>query len=181
MNIPRPEGPKTNLLFFTTAWLAASLLAGQSLGWMGGWTALLIVILHLCLCQARTAEIKTLLMVAILGSAWESLMVNQGWIHYLGSTHPSVLPGWLMSAWLAFAMTLNHGLAALKAHLLRAGLIGATCAPLAWYGALELGALEMADPLETLLIISISWLCLLPAFLKIANHYLPLEPSPKGR
>jgi len=181
MNIPRPEGPKTNLLFFTTAWLAACLLAGQTLGWMGGLTALLIVILHLALSQARTAEIKTLLMVAILGSAWESLMVNQGWIHYLGSTHPSVIPGWLMAAWLAFAMTLNHGLARLKAHPLRAGLIGATCAPLAWSGALELGALEMTDPLETLLIISISWLFLLPAFLKIANHFLPVEPALKGR
>ena len=148
---------------------------------MGGLTALLIVILHLVLSQARTAEIKTLLMVAILGSAWESLMVNQGWIHYLGSTHPSVIPGWLMAAWLAFAMTLNHGLARLKAHPLRAGLIGATCAPLAWSGALELGALEMTDPLETLLIISISWLFLLPAFLKIANHFLPVEPALKGR
>ena len=171
MNVPRPEGPKTNLLFFATAWLAAVLLAGQSMGWLGGLVALTVVLLHVCLCRERISEIKTLLMVTILGSAWESVMVNLGWIHYLGSADPAVLPGWLIAAWMAFAMTLNHGLAAFKEHPMSAAITGALASPIAWYGAQELGALEMANSPETLMIISASWLVLLPVFSKIANHY----------
>jgi hypothetical protein len=161
-----------NFILFQIGWFACVLGGVHGQPWAGTVVALAIVALHLARAANPAAEFKLVLVVALIGGAWDSALVALGWIVYpSGTLITNTAPHWIVAMWMLFATTLNISLRWLKHRGFLAILLGAVAGPFAYYAGEMLGALQFTDWLTAIAAQGIGWGMLLPLLVMLSNRY----------
>lgn len=172
-----------NALVFQLAWLAAVGGAARGWWWCGPAAALMFALWQLPRSAAPRADAWLMACAGVVGFAVDSLWAFTGLVVFdEPGPWPRLAPAWIVSLWVSFALTLNHSMAALKAHPWLAALLGAAGGPLA-YGVAEnaWGAIVLSVPAwQPLLALGIAWGVLTPALLALSTRLQSLA-APRAR
>jgi len=172
-----------NALCYQATWVVAIGGAARGWWWLGPAFAALFAIWQLNSSSRHRADPLLLLYAMLIGFAVDTAFAASGLIHYNAAVPwPHVAPAWIVALWVGFALTLNHSLGYLKAHLRVAAALGALGAPLAYTAAARAGALELAQPATvTLLVLGAAWGVLTPALSLLALRLgEPAHPALRG-
>ena len=170
-------GPIINFLLYQVAWFACVMGAAGGQPMIGVAVALLVIGLHLAQNRPAATELKIIGLTGLIGGAWETLIVNQDWVRYVGGSTPDMAPAWIVALWLAFATTFNVSLHWLQGRYFLAALLGLIGGPLAWYAGLRMGALELPELQTALMIIGLGWATLMPLLLYLAHRITRQHPE----
>ena len=172
-----------NLVMFKIGWVACVGLAatGQPL-WATAAVAA-VVALHLLSVPVKVKEALLLSSAAVIGLAWESLLVWSGLLSYpaIGEVSP-LAPYWIVAMWVLFATTINHGLSWAKRSWHVSALAGLIGGPMAFYGGAAMGAVEFSNTLTALAVIGAGWAVLMPLLILLSDTIIDnawLEPGEK--
>lgn len=165
-----------NLLLFQAGWLACVLGAAHGFVREGALPALAIVAWHVARAARPAREAALAAGAALLGLAFESALVQAGWVRFeAGVLLEGAAPYWMVALWALFATTLNGSLRWLQTRLWAAALLGGIGGPLAYYAGARLGALELLQPATLLAVLALAWALATPLLLVAARR---LHSSP---
>jgi len=180
-------GNVRNLILFKLGWVACVMLAAAGNPVLAALAVGVVVAAHLFTVPVAIKEALLLLVAALIGLAWESLLVGTGLVRYpAGVANGGLAPYWIVAMWVLFATTINHGLQWTKRSLPVASAAGLVGGPLAFYGGAGLGAVEFSDPLLALAVIGAGWAVLLPLLTVVADAIIdgdrpePGADQPRG-
>lgn len=161
-----------NFINFQIGWFACVLGAAWGYPWAGVVVALAVAAWHCTHVAQPRRELMLLAAAALIGAAWDSLLLMSGWIQYPnGMLVAGAAPVWIVALWVLFATTLNVSLAWLKRSPLLALAFGAMGGPLAYYAGAKLGALVFVDQTAALIALAAGWALLTPLLLQLAKHF----------
>ena len=167
-----------NFLLFQTAWLINVLMPGSTSAIL----TLLILGLHLAFVSTtRMRELRFIIMAAALGIAVDVAFQNAGVLVFPGhdGAHAEgMIPVWLVTLWLMFVTTVNHCLYWMREHSLVLFGLPPFAGALAYYGAAQLGALEIGYGIWGVVAIAVAWGILFPVFVMISRWLESLEDDP---
>lgn len=156
-----------NFVLFQVLWFLCVLQANRTAAIL----ALFGVALHLVLVSRHpTREARFIIMAAALGVALDTLWQNLGVLRFPyndGAYAEGFVPVWLVGLWLAFVTTLGHSLAWIRQYPYLPFLVAPIAGPLAYYGAAELGPVEIGHGVWGIAALALGWLLLLPLQLRI--------------
>jgi len=169
-----------NLVLFKLGWVACVMLAAAGQPVMAMLVVAAVVMAHLATVPVKSKESMLLVSAALIGMAWESLLVRFGIVSYPGYTDAAALaPYWIVAMWVLFATTINHGLRWIKRSWIVASAAGLIGGPLAFFSGAQLGAVEFSNTLLALVSIGFGWAVLLPTLVLVADTIIDsdwLEP-----
>ncbi|MEO5628328.1 MAG: DUF2878 domain-containing protein [Thermomonas sp.] len=125
----------TNLVGYQLVWFAVVISAARGQPWWGIATALVFVALQLWYSATRAADARGLAAAFICGFLLDGALAATGWLHYASPLISLPAPIWILTLWLAFAMTLNHSMVFLRGRPWLAAALGAVGGPMAYLGA----------------------------------------------
>jgi hypothetical protein len=162
-----------NAVSFQLVWLATVAGAAKGLWWAGPLAALLFAAWQVPLSAQPRADLKLMLCAAAAGFVVDSALVLTGLLRFeTALPWAGFAPVWIVSLWVAFALTLNHSLAGLKHRPLLAVGLGLIGGPLAYgiaasaWKAVELGA----SSVFVLAVIGLIWALATPLLLALADR-----------
>lgn len=153
-----------NVAGFNAVWFSSVLGAANGMPWLGPLAFVPFCALTLIQGRKAAADVTAMLVCAGVGLILDSSYVWMGLVSY-ASPWPSaqVLPIWLLTMWLNFAITMNHSLAWLSPRPWLAALFGGFGGATSYYAGFRLGALTFeAPPLLVVTVIGIAWAIALP-------------------
>lgn len=109
-----------------------------------------------------------LLVCALLGILADQGLYALDWVRFPQHTG-AYIPEWMLALWLGFVTTLHVSLRWLQPKRLIAAALGLVFAPLTYYGAQQLGAVEFKHLGLALTGIALCWAVLLPLQLKLSS------------
>jgi len=168
-----------NLVCFKIGWVACVMFAAAGKPGFAALSVAAVAAVHLVSIKIPLKEILLLVTAALMGLAWESFMVWSGLVVYPGHQAELLAPYWIVAMWVLFATTINHGLSWTKRSWWVASLAGLFGGPMAFFGGMNLGAVEFSNTWAALLVIGIGWGVLLPVLVRIADYIIDspwLEP-----
>lgn len=166
-----------NLAAFKLAWTATVLSAAAGVSVIGAIAVAIAAGIHLKSTDNPGAESRLLVVAAVMGLVWESLLVSAGLVQYTtGSWLPGMAPYWIVTMWVLFATTLNAGMRWLHRNTAIAAVAGALGGPMAFAAGAAAGAVEFPSATASLVVIGIGWAILLPLLVRIAQR---LEAEPR--
>lgn len=157
-----------NVLGYQAVWFAAVAGAGHGLWWPGPLAAVLFAAGHFGWATGaagRAADLRLAAVAALCGLLLDGTFAYTGLVDYAprGADAVSLPPGgaplWILSMWMAFALTLRHSLAAVCRRPALTALLGAVFGPLAYLGA-ERGfaAAAIGEPRwQALALLALGW------------------------
>lgn len=161
-----------NFIAFQIGWAACVLGGAHQLPWLGSGLVLLIISAHLAWVPAPRNELYLILLTAVIGLFWDSLLVTLGLTRYHSGTLLSgIAPHWIVALWMLFATTLNVSLRWLQGRWLLAAAFGAVGGPLSFWAGQRLGGVAFADTALSLTVLSAGWAVLTPLLLKLAERF----------
>jgi hypothetical protein len=170
-----------NFILYNVGWFACVYFAAIGQAWVGVVAVAFVAAAHLLTVPAWRKEALTLLLAAIIGFCWESVLVWNGVLAYPTSPEgASFAPAWIVALWINFATTINVSLAWVKKRWWIASVFGAVGGPLAFAAGAGMGAVRFGDPVVTPLVIGAGWAVLLPLFSLLAESIIDstfLEPG----
>lgn len=168
-----------NLAFFKVGWVACVMFAAAGEPLLASLSVAAVAAVHLASVKAPVKEALLLLAAAAIGLGWESFMVWTGLVQYPGHENALLAPYWIVAMWVLFATTINHGLRWTKRTLWMASLAGLLGGPMAFFGGMNLGAVEFSHTAAALTVIGLGWALLLPVLTLVADTIIDstvLEP-----
>lgn len=158
-----------NFLLFQAGWFACVLGAARGFPWQGALVALLIAAFIVFRSRNPRDELSLVLVAALAGFAFDSVLAMTGWVSFAGAVPLSALaPVWMVALWALFATTLNVSLRWLREWPVLGVLFGAIGGPVAYYAGERLGALQFADPLLGLTAVAAGWALATPLLSALA-------------
>lgn len=167
-----------NALAFQVVWFAAVGGAGRGWWWCGPLALAVFAAWQLAPSRRARGDASLALVAGAGGYLVDSGWVWSGLMTFAAPVPAGMAPAWIVSLWVAYALTLNHSLAGLKAHPAWAALLGAAGGPLA-YGVAEHAwqAVALARPAwMPLLALSVAWGLLTPTLLCLAARWEHARP-----
>jgi hypothetical protein len=147
-----------NIAAYQLAWFACVLGAANQLAWLGTAIAVLLVGWHVLRAEDRGTQLRLLAVALVLGLFVDSVLVSSGAVQFsTGMFNDYLAPHWMLALWLAFATTLTVSLNWLMTKPLWSIVFGAAGGPLAYYGGMKLGAMNIPSLLDGLLLIGALW------------------------
>lgn len=160
-----------NAIMFQLGWFACILGAAHDLPWAGALAALAIVGWHLARAVRPTREFALTALAASTGVAFETALMQTGWVRFdTGLLMSGVAPFWMVALWALFATTLNVSLRWLHGRVALAAALGAAGGPAAYYAGAQLGALALVATGAGLAAVAFGWAVLTPALLGAARR-----------
>lgn len=158
-----------NFVAFQLGWLGTVISAAMLQPWLGAVLIAAIVVLHLVRAERPRIDAQLLLLCAVTGGVWDSVLVVAGWVSYpSGMVVAGLAPYWIVMMWLLFATTLNVSMAWLKGRPWLAALFGLVGGPLSYLAGQRLGAIAFSEPLYALTALGLGWAVMLPALMRAA-------------
>ena len=131
---------------------------------------LLLVALHLLMEQKRLNTLVMLVVVTLIGGAWDSILTGYDVLIFnSGMMLDFLAPSWIMAMWLMFATTLNVSFRWLHGRYWLAMLMGAICGPLTYQAGAALGAVEIPNDVIATIYLAVGWSALLPLLIKLSE------------
>lgn len=167
-----------NVLLYQAGWAACILGAARDMPWVAALAAAFVVGWHLAMAAWPLRELGLVALAAAAGAAFETLLVQSGWVRYAAATPLAwAAPLWMLALWAIFATTLNVSLRALRGRPALAALLGAVGAPLAYAAGARLGALELVATGAALAAIAAGWALLTPLLVGAARRLDGFAPA----
>ena len=161
-----------NFIIFQLGWFSCVLMAARGLPETGIMITLLLVSVQLFLSENRKNLLILLLLITLIGSAWDSVLTSLNILVFNSGMIVSFLaPGWILTMWLIFATTLNVSFRWLYGRYWIAMLLGALFGPLAYQAGAALGAVVIPDNLLANLVMATGWSILMPLSIKLAEMF----------
>jgi len=151
-----------NFLLFQAGWFICVLGAANEIGNLAALLTFLLVLLHLVINQRKMETGILIVMISIVGWAWDSILAQIGMLSYMGALSSGVAPLWIAAMWAIFATTIDSSMKWLEGQYFMALILGAIFGPLAYYSASKLGAVEILVIPNAFLIQSLAWAIFLP-------------------
>ena len=170
-----------NIVVYQLCWLGCILGAANGLPLLGVAIVAVAVGYHLYSAQLATPEMILIAFAALIGAAWDSLLVASGWLVYPnGMLLEGTAPYWIVALWISFATTFNVSLRWFKQRLLLAAMFGAVGGPLAFLAGERLGGVVFTSYPAALTALALGWALLMPLMLLIARRFNGFdEPQPR--
>jgi hypothetical protein len=160
-----------NAVLYQAGWFACVLGAAHGRPWIGAVAALAIVAWHLARASDPRRELALVAASAIVGLAFETALVQSGWVRFPnGVLLEGTAAYWMVALWALFATTLNVSLRSFRARPGLGAALGALGAPAAYYAGARLGALEMTSLGAALAAVAVGWALIAPALLAAARR-----------
>jgi hypothetical protein len=160
-----------NIVLFQAGWLACVLGAAHGYVREGAAAALAIVAWNVVRAARPAREAALAALAALLGLAFETALVQAGWVRFQsGVLLEGAAPYWMVALWALFATTLNESLRWLQTRLWAAAILGGIGGPLAYYAGARLGALELVQPAAMLAALALAWALATPLLLLAARR-----------
>lgn len=161
-----------NFIAFQLGWFACVLGAANGLPWLGVLAVAVIVISHIRMAEHRAHEVQLLVLAIVLGLVFDSLLVSSGWVRYpSGMLLPGIAPYWIVAMWALFATTLKLSMSWLKGSLVLSSVMGAVFGPLSYLAGQRLGAIELVDPLSSMILLAIIWALVMPLLVFASDRF----------
>ena len=165
-----------NFVLFQLAWFAA--VAGADAGseavrtWAGPLAVLVFLAVHLAMidgARERTRELVFVLAVGLVGGAVDSVLRALAITAYPTSTESALVPPWIASLWVAFAMLPRFSLAWLRGRPVLAGVLGAIGGPLSYLAGTRFGAVAVGSSATvTWVVLAVQYATFTPLILRLA-------------
>lgn len=160
-----------NFLAFQAGWFACVLSGANGVPVLGTGLALVVTGGHVLSADRRKDELLLILLIALVGATWDSLLTAAGWLTYpSGIVVAGLAPYWIVAMWMLFATTLNVSLRWLRGRSLLAAAIGAAGGPLAYLAGSRLGGVELANPVAALTALGLGWAAMVPLLVLLAQR-----------
>jgi hypothetical protein len=160
-----------NVALFQVGWFACVLGGAGGAPQVGLVAAAVAIGWHLARAARPAPEALLVCAALLLGLAFETALVQSGWVRFAdGPLAPGIPPAWMVALWALCATTLNVSLRWLRARPGLAAVLGAAGGPIAYSGGEQLGALELSPAGPALAAIALGWALLLPALLALARR-----------
>ncbi len=170
-----------NAIAFQIGWFACVLGAAYGLAAAGSALAAVIVALHLVFAARPAQSLKLIAIALLLGGLWDSALMAARALEFTsGGPMRGAAPHWILALWALFATTLNVSLGWLHGRALLAALVGAVAGPLSYWGAAQLGAVTLIDPVFALTALAVGWAAIMPALMALARRYDGIHPHVAG-
>ena len=161
-----------NVVIYQLCWFACILGAANGLPTLGVAIVAAAVAYHLYSAQLAVPELILIAIAALIGAAWDSLLVAAGWLVYPnGMLLEGTAPYWIVALWISFATTFNVSLRWFKQRLLLAALFGAVGGPLAFLAGERLGGVVFTSYPAALTALALGWALLMPLMLLVARRF----------
>lgn len=151
------QKPWVNFLGFQAYWWSCILLQNYALVFCA-----LLLCAHLYFHEAPRQEMKSLLLLGLIGFSIDFVLALFDWFHFNQS--PSYIPPvWLLFLWFGFATNVTTLSSLFKSNWLLIAVAGGLLAPLSYIAAAKLGAVTFpAGYMNTWLLLVPIWFLLLP-------------------
>ena len=171
-----------NVVIYQLCWFACIIGAANGLPLTGVVAAALAIAWHLYSAERAAPEAVLILIAAVIGGAWDSLLVSAGWLVYpTGTLIDGTAPYWIVALWVGFATTFNVSLRWFKQHLVLASLLGAVGGPLAFLAGERLGGVVFTSYSAGISALALGWALLMPLMLLISNRWDGFGPADTPR
>lgn len=161
-----------NFALFQLAWFACVLGGANGIPFAGTAAVAIAVAVHLRFAARPYTELRLLGIVALIGAAWDSMVVSTGLMTYpSGMFLPGIAPHWIIAMWVNFAVTLNVSMGWLKGRTLLAAIFGGLGGPLAYLTGFKLGGVVIPDFWLGLGIQGLGWAMIMPLLLVLADRF----------
>ncbi len=161
-----------NIVIYQACWLACIIGAANGLPLTGVVAAALVVAYHLYSADRPGPEVVLILIAAVIGGVWDSLLVAAGWLVYPnGILIDGTAPYWIVALWIGFATTFNVSLRWFKQHLVLASVFGAIGGPLAFLAGERLDGVVFGSYTAGLTALALGWAVLMPLMMLISNRW----------
>ena len=171
-----------NFALFQVTWFACVLGAAHGVPWAGPLVVAAVAAYHLGRAAEPRGEALLLMLAALIGLAFDSLLVSAGWLTYpAGQWHPLLAPYWIVAMWIGFATTLNVSMAWLKGRSYLAFVLGAIGGPLAYLGGAKLGGVSFVDTTAALAALAMGWALIMPLLMLAAQQLGRRRPAAEHR
>lgn len=172
-----------NFLLYQLGWFCCVLGAAWGYPLSGAFSALLFLLIHLFLTDARSAELRLILASCLLGILVDSL---QQWFGVLtfktDPGWPLWLPLWVFVIWAQFASLLRFSLNWLSGRYLQGAGLGLIGGPLAYWGGARIGAAEFGENLLlSLSSLALVWGLMIPLLLWLRTRIAMPEGQYRNR
>jgi len=148
-----------NAVLFQIAWFSSVIGSAHNLLWPGILSCIAFILWQLSPERRHPSDLHLICTAIILGLIVDTLWLQLGFITF--SNHwpvNNISPAWMITLWVAFALTINHSLAWLKQHPLLPALMGLIGGPLSYMAGEKLGAVNyQSDSLLICSSIGIVW------------------------
>lgn len=167
------------LVAYEAVWFAAVIGAGHGLWWPGVVGTLAFAAWRLAVSEHRRVEARLVAVALLLGVILENLWVRSALVSYATPWPWAESPAWLMSLWLAFALTIVPLFGYLHARPALAAVFGAVGGPLAYLGAARgWHAVLLPTPMwPTLLALAVGWAIAFPLLTTLAQRGLRADAA----
>ena len=171
-----------NIVLFQIGWLVCVLSAVNNIALISLLFAFTAIGFHLFFTPMRIKEIQMLFLVTLTGTAWETVMVQLGFMVYInGNIFEGLPPYWILAMWLLFATTLNISLRWLHGRMMLAALLGMLFGPITYFAGSKLGGVSFPETLSTIAVVAISWGVLMPMLAVLAKRFDGFTVSKEGQ
>jgi hypothetical protein len=167
-----------NFLAFQAGWFSCVLGAANGYPMAGAVAVLLVASLHLGLAYNPRKELVLILLAAVIGALFDTLLLQTGWLSYAnGMLWAGTAPYWIVAMWLLFATTLNVSLRWLRGNYIAAALLGLIGGPMSYYGGAKLGALIFINMPAALAALAVGWAVVTPFLVWLSKRFDGMQPD----
>lgn len=161
----------TNIVVFQVAWLSSVVGGAQQMPWLGPVTVLVALMIHLKAARKPLEEIVLVITCALIGAAFDSMLVAAGWVTYKSGLFSSYLaPYWIITMWMLFATTLNVSMRWMRGKPKLIALFGFYGGPAAYIAGQELGGIVLTNQVAALVALALGWAVMLPFLMWLSEN-----------
>ena len=167
-----------NFIAFQAGWFSCVLGAANGYPLLGPVVVFLVASLHLALAKEPRNELILILLAAVIGALFDTLLLQTGWLSYTnGMLWAGTAQYWIVAMWLLFATTLNVSLRWLRKNYYAAALLGLIGGPMSYYGGAKLGGLMFINTTAALTALAIGWAIVTPFLVWLSERFDGIQPE----
>ena len=161
-----------NIMIYQLCWIACILGGANMIPLAGLLVVAAAVAYHLYTAPRPGTELTVLVISAIIGAFWDSLLVAAGWLVYpSGTLIEGMAPYWIVAVWISFATTFNVSMRYFKQRLVLASALGAIGGPLAFLAGERLDGVVFTNYIAGIGALTLGWALLMPLMMIISNRW----------
>ena len=158
-----------NFAAFQIGWFSSVIGGAQQMPWLGPLAVMVAISIHFYLARRPMQELLLILSCAVIGAAFDSVLVASGWVEYkAGLISESLAPYWIITLWMLFATTLNVSMRWLRGRDLLAVVFGFVGGPLSYVAGQKLGGIVLVNEMAALVALGIGWAAIMPVLLRLS-------------
>ena len=159
-----------DLIGFKICWIICAFSTTWGMPYLGPIVTLIFILLHLVIVKFNFRDIKIIGLAILLGLIIDSLFFQFNLINYEGGILADfkLAPLWILSMWGGFAATLLYSLNSIKNRYILSGLIGLIAGPISYNAGVQIGSIEIDEPLGYIML-AITWGLIVPCLFYVIN------------